>query len=329
MRPHQLQDTALRYFLEVAQGGSLTEASARLHVAASALSRQIAALEAQLGVALFERRPRGMVPTEAGAILARHARHAQLDAERALDDIGALRGLRAGQVRLATSDAFANELVTELCARFQQTHAGIGFDVQVLPTAEVPAAVRSGAADIGLCFSRAPEKDIQVAWRQGAPVVALLPPGHALARSRSVTLARMASYPLALPPAQATVRQMLDIACSRQDLRLVPVLVSNHARTLLHFVANGGGLSVGSEVAARHLVAAGRVLIKPLADQGMDLRDVEVQTLAGRSLPVAAQAFLALLCARLPAPGRAHRSTASNAQPPDPSAALHKPRFSS
>ena len=54
MRPHLLQDTTLRYFLAVAQSGSLTEASARLHVAASALSRQIAGLEAQLGTPLFE-----------------------------------------------------------------------------------------------------------------------------------------------------------------------------------------------------------------------------------------------------------------------------------
>lgn len=300
MRVHQLQDTALRYFLEVAQCGSLTEASARLHVAASALSRQIAGLEAQLGTPLFERHPRGMVLTEAGQVLARHARHAQLDAERALGEIAALRGLRAGQVRLATSDAFANELVPQLCARFRQAHAGIRFEVQVLPTAEVPAAVRGGEADIGLCFSRAPEKDIAVAWRQRAPVLALLPPGHALARARKLTLARMAPYPLALPPPETTVRQMLDIACSRQGLRLDPVLVSGHARTLLHFVASGGGLSVGSEVAARHLVAAGKLLALPMADQGMDLRDIEVQTLAGRSLPVAAQAFLALLCESLP-----------------------------
>lgn len=300
MRVHQLQDTALRYFLEVAQCGSLTEASARLHVAASALSRQIAGLEAQLGTPLFERHPRGMVLTEAGQVLARHARHAQLDAERALGEIAALRGLRAGQVRLATSDAFANELVPQLCARFRQAHAGISFEVQVLPTAEVPAAVRGGEADIGLCFSRAPEKDIAVAWRQRAPVLALLPPGHALARARRLTLARMAPYPLALPPPETAVRQMLDIACSRQGLRLDPVLVSGHVRTLLHFVASGGGLSVGSEVAARHLVAAGKLLALPMADQGMDLRDIEVQTLAGRSLPVAAQAFLALLCDSLP-----------------------------
>jgi DNA-binding transcriptional LysR family regulator len=308
MRPHQLQDTALRYFLEVAQCGSLTEASAQLHVAASALSRQIAGLEAQLGASLFDRHPRGMVLTEAGEVLARHARHALLDAERALGEIGALRGLRAGRVRLATSDAFANELVPELCVQFQRMHQGIRLAVQVLPTAEVSAAVRGGQADIGLCFSRAPEKDIAVALRQRAPVLALLPPGHALARARRLGLAQLLEYPLALPPPQTAVRQMVDIACSRQGLRLDPVLVGGHARMLLHFVASGGGVSVGSEIAARHMAAAGLLVLRPLADQGLDLRDVEVQTLAGRSLPAAAQAFLELLRARLPAPAPPQRS---------------------
>jgi len=300
MRAHQLQDTALRYFLEVARSGSLTEASARLHVAASALSRQIAGLEAQLGTPLFDRHPRGMVLTAAGEILAVHARRTALDAERALGEIGALQGLRAGRVRLATSDAFANELVPRLCVEFQRTHAGIQFSVTSLPTAQVPGAVRSGAADIGLCFSRAPQQDIAVAYRQSAPVLALLPPGHPLAGAPSVTLAQMGRHPLALPPPETTVRQMIDIVCSRQGLQLAPVLISNHAKTVLNFVANGGGLSVASEIAARHLVAAGAIVTRPISDPGMDLRDLEVQTLAGRSLPVAVQAFLDLLRERLP-----------------------------
>ena len=300
MRPHLLQDTTLRYFLAVAQSGSLTEASARLHVAASALSRQIAGLEAQLGTPLFERHPRGMVLTAAGEILAVHARRTVLDAERALGEIGALQGLRTGQVRLATSDAFANELVPRLCVEFQRTHAGIQFSVIALPTAQVPDAVRSGAADIGLCFSRAPHKDIDVAYRQSAPVLALLPPGHPLASAGSVTLAQMAAYPLALPPAETTVRQMIDIVCSRQGLQLEAVLISNHAKTVLNFVAHGGGLSVASEIAVRHLVAERAIVALPISDPGMDLRDVEIQTLAGRSLPVAAQAFMELLKERLP-----------------------------
>lgn len=302
MRPHLLQDTTLRYFLAVAQSGSLTEASARLHVAASALSRQIAGLEAQLGTPLFERHPRGMVLTAAGEILAVHARRTVLDAERALGEIGALQGLRAGQVRLATSDAFANELVPRLCVEFQRTHTGIQFSVIALPTAQVPDAVRSGTADIGLCFSRAPHKDIDVAYRQSAPVLALLPPGHPLTSAGSATLAQMAEYPLALPPPETTVRQMIDIVCSRQGLQLDAVLISNHAKTVVNFVLLGGGLSVASEIAVRHLVAEGAIVALPISDPGMDLRDIEIQTLAGRSLPVAAQAFLELLKERLPQP---------------------------
>jgi DNA-binding transcriptional LysR family regulator len=112
----------------------------------------------------------------------------------------------------------------------------------------------------------------------------------------------MGQYPLALPPPETTIRQMVDIVCSRQGLQLAPVLVSNHAKTMLNFVANGGGLSVSSEIAARHLVAAGAIVALPISDQGMDLRDLELQTLAGRSLPVAAQAFLELLKERLPGP---------------------------
>ena len=185
---------------------------------------------------------------------------------------------------------------------FQRTYAGVQFSVIALPTAQVPDAVRSGAADIGLCFSRAPHKDIDVAYRQSAPVLALLPPGHPLASAGSVTLAQMAGYPLALPPPETTVRQMIDIVCSRQGLQLEAVLISNHAKTVVNFVQLGGGMSVASEIAVRHLVAEGAIVALPISDPGMDLRDIELQTLAGRSLPVAAQAFLELLKERLPQP---------------------------
>ncbi len=193
-------------------------------------------------------------------------------------------------MRLATSDAFANELVPRLCVEFQRTYAGVQFSVIALPTAQVPDAVRSGAADIGLCFSRAPHKDIDVAYRQSAPVLALLPPGHPLTSAGSVTLA------------ETTVRQMNDIVCSRQGLQLEAVLISNHAKTVVHSVQLGGGLCVASGIAVRHLVAEGAIVALPISDPGMDLRDIEIQTLAGCSLPVAAQAFLELLKERLPQP---------------------------
>ncbi len=81
------------------------------------------------------------------------------------------------------------------------------------------------------------------------------------------------------------------------------MLISNHAKTVVNFVQLGGGLSVASGIAVRHLVAEGAIVALPISDPGMDLRDIEIQTLAGRSLPVAAQAFLGTRRERLPGPG--------------------------
>ena len=68
-----LQETAVRYFLEVVRRGSITEAAVTLNVASSAISRQIARLEAELDTPLFERVSRGMRPNAAGELLAAHA----------------------------------------------------------------------------------------------------------------------------------------------------------------------------------------------------------------------------------------------------------------
>ena len=62
MQNRVLQETAMRYFLEVVRTGSIKDAALKLNVASSAVSRQIARLEAELDTLLFERRSRGMVP---------------------------------------------------------------------------------------------------------------------------------------------------------------------------------------------------------------------------------------------------------------------------
>ncbi|MDO5288800.1 MAG: LysR substrate-binding domain-containing protein [Pseudomonadota bacterium] len=296
---HALQDTALRYFHAVVQTGSVSAAAARLHVAASAISRQINGLEARLGQPLFERHARGMVPTAAGDILAQLASRMHADAAQALEAIEALDGLRAGLVRVATSDVFANDLVPRVCALFRQQHPGVRFAVTQIGTAHVPQQVLSGHADIGLCFSMAPVKGICVNHRQRAPVLAVMAPGHPLSAARRPRLADLAAHRLALPPPETAIRQMIDLACSRQGLLLEPVLTSNHAQTLLDFVRHDGGATFASEVGVRHMLATGALLARPLADEGMDGRDIQVQTLAGRQLPVAVQAFLSLLIAQL------------------------------
>jgi DNA-binding transcriptional LysR family regulator len=302
MSSHRLQETSLRYFLEVVRSGSLTEAASRLNVSASAISRQVAMLEELLGVPLFERRPRGMAPSAAGELLAAHARRGALEAERVVSDIQGLQGLRRGRVRIACSSGFANEFLPQAIVSFRVLYPGIQFDLKAGSPTDVTEAVLLGDADIGLTYSRAAVQGIRVAHRQAASVFAIMRPDHALARLRSVTLAQMLPYPLALSGPDNTVRQLFDVACSNRGLVFEPALVSNRFEALASFVQQGGGLAIAGEITVRDRVRRGELHAAEIRERGMRERAVELQTLADRTLPEVAQTFLEFLREALPGP---------------------------
>ncbi|MFY3383814.1 LysR family transcriptional regulator [Paracidovorax sp. MALMAid1276] len=296
----RLQDTALRYFLEVVRSGSVSEAATRLNVSPSAVSRQVAALEDVLGVPLFERRPRGMAPSPAGELLAAHALRNALEADRVVGDIQALQGLRRGLVRVCSSAGFAIEFLPKAMAQFRAQYPGMQFHLRVAPPAAVTQAVLNTEADIGLTYSRSAERDIEVQHRQVSPVIAIMRPDHPLARHPSITLAQMHAHPVALPERDNTVRQLFDIGCSQRQLVFDPVLVSNHFETLTHFVLHGGGLSISGEVTVRERVRRGELHAAQIRERGMSGRAIELQTLAGRTLPEGVRAFIAFLRTQLP-----------------------------
>ncbi len=296
----RLQDTALRYFLEVVRTGSVSEAATRLSVSPSAVSRQVATLEDLLGVPLFERRPRGMAPSPAGELLAAHALRNALEADRVVADIEALQGLRRGLIRVCCSAGFAIEFLPKAMAQFREQHPGMQFHLRVAAPAAVTQAVLNTEADIGLTYSRTAERDIEVQHRQVSPVIAIMRPDHPLARHASVTLAQMHPYPVALPERDNTVRQLFDIGCSQRQLVFDPVLVSNHFETLTHFVLHAGGMSISGEVTVRERVRRGELHAALIRERSMNGRAIELQTLAGRTLPEGVRAFIAHLRQQLP-----------------------------
>jgi DNA-binding transcriptional LysR family regulator len=287
-----LQEVALRYFLEVARAGSVTEAAARLEVAPSAVSRQIGRLERELDTLLFERRARGMVLNSAGELLAAHARRSWLDIERVTDDILALRGLRQGEVRVVATEGFANEFLPILVAEFQERCPGIRFSLDVCVQREVSRRVREGMADLGVTLSISSERGVNVELRHPAPVLAVVAPGHALAARRQVSLSQIVAHPLALPATTSTLRQLLDISGSRQGLTLEPVITSDHLYPLIQYVAHTRAVTFCGELALRQRLKEGSIAAIALRDREMNERFFEVQTMAGRHLPEAARAFI-------------------------------------
>ncbi|MEM5428828.1 LysR substrate-binding domain-containing protein [Cupriavidus oxalaticus] len=288
-----LQETAVRYFLEVVRTGSVKDAALKLNVAPSAVSRQIAKLESELDTLLFDRRARGLVPNAAGELLAAHAKRAQQEIDRVTGDIQALRGLRVGQVRLASVEGIAHDFIPALAASFREKYGGIRFDLDVCSQGDIARRIRDGEADIGITLSGLPEPELEVELRHPAPVLAIMAPDHPLAGQRQVSLSQLVGYPLALPPKESSLRQLLDTSCSRQGLSYQTVFSSNNLDSLVGFTTAGGGVvAFYGELSVRRRLLEGSIAAIPLRDREMNERYIEIQTLARRNLPPAGRAFV-------------------------------------
>ena len=137
---------ALRTVAAVADAGSVTAASVRLHCVPSAVTARLRALEAELGQALFVRRPRGMTPTPAGEVLLGYARRAIAlmdEAARALAPDAA----PEGPLRIGATDTSATVHLPPVFARYHETHPAVTLSVASMVTRELLEEVREHRLD--------------------------------------------------------------------------------------------------------------------------------------------------------------------------------------
>jgi DNA-binding transcriptional LysR family regulator len=297
-----LIDPGLRYFLAVAQTGSISEASEQLHVAGSAISRQIARLEHEIGVRLFERHPRGMVPSEAGARLAGFVRRTMVDVEQVVGEIRRLPDGRRSQVRLAAAEGFAWDLLPEAIASFRRDQPEVDFSLHVTTSAAASENVRDGKADVAVTFSLAPIKGICVEYSQREYVHAVVNARHPIAERSSVSLAELLPYALAIVDEGTTVRQLFDVCCSAEQLSFEPVFETDYCGALYTFTKFADAVTLTGYLPVRRRLATDGLVAIPLSDQGMHRRYLQVQSMAGRSLPPAARDFVTHLVQRVQAP---------------------------
>ena len=285
-----LISTAARYFLEVARTGSVSEAALQAHVAPSAISRQVAKLEDALGCALFARRARGMVLTEAGERLAAYVRGASQDSQRLAEDMRGLQGQHGSRIHVACTEGFSFGFMPRAMASFRALYPQASIHLQVGSPDDVSRWLLRGEADIGIKFAVQPERGLQVRLQRDAPIVALVAPGHPLARRRSVTMAQIVEHPLALSSPGTTVRQLFDLCCSVQGLQYNAVYTGNYA-ALLALVMEGEVLTLAAAVSASHQVEAGLLKAVAVDEPQLGQRSLQLLSLEGRTLPEAAHLF--------------------------------------
>ena len=282
----------VRFFLVVANCGSLSAASEQLFVAVSAISRQIQRLEVQVGTPLFERHARGMVLTEAGQIFENHIRKSLLNIEQAVAEIKGLKAVRQTALRVACSNGVAFMLMPQLMARFRAEHPAVTFVLTVADSKTLARLVRNGECDMVLQFSLHPERGVEVAASWPAPVLLLMRKEHPLA-DRQVVLTDLCHYPVCLPEPGSTVRQLFDISCQMHGTFIEPVLTCDNFSTLYYFLQGSPlAVTICSQFTAMPLLQTQGLILKPFAVEQLSQRTLQLQLPLGRQRSTALELFV-------------------------------------
>src|SRR5829696_7935958 len=192
-----LDPRRLLTFREVANRGSFSRAADALALTQPAVSQQVAALERQLGVRLLDRGPGGPTPTEAGALLLTHAdaiagRLAQADRQ-----LGELVAAERETLRIGAFASALGSVVPAAIVRLREERPELQFEAGESSARDSGAAVADGRLHVAVCFQdatlarHAPDGTDRHELGE-EPMLAMLPPGHALAGRERIELGALA-----------------------------------------------------------------------------------------------------------------------------------------
>jgi len=190
----------LRYFVAVAEELHFGRAAQRLHMAQPPLSQRIRDLERELGVALFDRNPRRVRLTEAGALLLEYARRVLADVE-AVDQVMARArtgGMAALQVAVPPDTTPA--MLATMVGRFAAAHPQTRLELREATTDDQIRDLRRGELDIGVVRHPCDTVGLTCGAKMRRPLGVLLPGTHRLASRRTIELADLNGSPLVVFP---------------------------------------------------------------------------------------------------------------------------------
>ncbi|MFH8446025.1 LysR substrate-binding domain-containing protein [Streptomyces sp. NPDC018026] len=257
----------LRYFLAVAEECHFGRAATRLHIAQPALSQQIKQLEAELGIALFNRTTRRVELTEAGHQLLDHAGTLVGGEERARSHLHELAAGRAGRVSVGFIGTATYDVLPQVARTVRAHLPAVAMDLhgEVLAPRLVEGLL-DDTYDLVVVRQAAPDEGIRVTPLRSEPLVAVLPAHHPFASRRVVPLGELAGEPFVIHPSQArsSMYERVLAACRRAGFEPSSLVEVSETATLVVFVAAGHGVALVPQ-SVRSLGLEG-VTYVPLAD---------------------------------------------------------------
>ncbi|WP_420992103.1 LysR family transcriptional regulator [Cupriavidus sp. 30B13] len=285
---------SIRYFDMIRRSGSIREAARRLHVASSAVNRQLLQLEEEIGTPLFERMATGLRLTPAGEVFSRHVITVLQDEHRLVTELEMLRGVRRGSVSVAAVEGLNADLMPAMLTQMHRRYPTVQIQVRICGSDQAAQAVMQGDADVGIGFSVRRHESLRQCTMGRFALGAIVPPEHPLAGLPRVDFASCAAYPLILPAPELSMHGLLQPVIANHKRALQVLLETSSIELAKSLVERGVGLFFQSRLGLERELREGRLVHVPLDAPTTLYSELGVYVRAGRTLPSALDAFIHL-----------------------------------
>jgi DNA-binding transcriptional LysR family regulator len=259
----------LTYFLAAAQTQNFRKAAELCLVAQSALSRQIAALEDELEVALFTRHKQRVTLTAAGQEYALYVSNAMEQLQEGQQFLSELRAGQRGTILIGCIESLATAFLPSLFASFRQRYPHIRLKVRVNHTDELITAVEQGEVELGLILDPRQQSELLIVkelYRQ--PLHLLVSAQHPLAQRKDVAVAfeQIVTEPFILLDETSRMGQITKRIFAQRGLPLRPLVEIESVEGLKEMVKQGVGVTLTLPALIRPSQIGSDLLLLPIAD---------------------------------------------------------------
>ncbi len=253
----------VRTFVAIVDAGGIHRAAARLNLSQPAVSRQIRALEAELGMPLFDRIGRRVRLTSEGEDLVRRSRRLLTEVESFNERAGALKKGGTGILRVGATPQVIENTLSRFLTDYQRRHPGV--EVQLVEEGGTALPGRLERGDVHLALMGVDDNRFRFRPLYPAYSLAVVSEKHRLSRHRTLEIAELVDEPLMLLRSGFASRDWFDIACRAAHIRPRVLLESAAPQTSIALAGAGYGVAV---VPSTVVIPRDRVRGIPLVQRG-------------------------------------------------------------